>query len=75
MARPKRMKVVIIQIKLWLIPGKDDDVIDYLRSRASGQRASAVVKAMRSGLFDQSFHPGDKDETNSILDSLGTTWN
>ncbi len=74
MARPKRKNVCVIQIKFWLIPGRDDDVIGYLQSIPSGQRASAVLKAMRDGLMTEPKMPTEQEEANSILDLLGDSW-
>lgn len=74
MPRPKREEVVIVQVKLWLIPGRDDDVIGYLRSIRGKRKAGAVVKAMRGGLQGLPPQPTEQDEMESILDSLGDAW-
>ena len=74
MARPKRKNVVVIQIKFWLIPGRDDDVIGYLQSIPSGQRVSAVIRAMRNDLLNKPKMPTEQEEANSILDALGDSW-
>jgi hypothetical protein len=74
MPRPKRKNVVVVQIKLWLIPGRDEDVIGYLQSIPSGQRASAVIKAMRGGLMNEPKILTEQEEANSILDALGDSW-
>lgn len=74
MARLKRKNVVVIQIKFWLIPGRDDDVIGYLQSIPSGQRVTAVIKAMRHGLMNEPIMPTEQEEANSILDALGDSW-
>jgi len=74
MSRHKRKGVVIVPIKLWLIPGRDDDIMEFLRSIPSGQRASAIISAMRNGLLSQSEVIEQNDETSSILDSLGKVW-
>lgn len=74
MPRPRREKVVIVQVKLWLIPGRDDDVIGYLNSISGKRRAGAVVKAMRGGLQGLPPQPTEQEEMDSILDSLGDAW-
>jgi hypothetical protein len=74
MARSRRPAVVVIPIKLWLIPGRDDDIIAYLQTAGPRQRAAAVVRAMRGGLNHQLDTPDNPDELNSILDSLGELW-
>lgn len=74
MARPRRTGVVIIPLKLWLIPGRDDDLIAFLKGIPPGQRAAAILRAMRGGLANQPQMPTEEEETNSILDSLGD-WN
>jgi hypothetical protein len=74
MPRPKRKNVVVIQMKFWLIPGRDDDVICYLQTIPVGHRASAVIKAMRGGLMNEPKMPTEQEESNSILDALGDSW-
>ena len=74
MSRPRREIVVIIQVKLWLIPDRDDDVIAYLTHVPNKRRAAAVVKAMRGGLEFLPPIPTEQDEMNSILDNLGSSW-
>lgn len=74
MSRHKRDGVVIVPIKFWLIPGRDDDIMGFLNSIPSGQRASAIISAMRNGLLTQSTIIEQTDETSSILDSLGKVW-
>jgi hypothetical protein len=74
MSRARREHVVIFQVKLWLIPGRDDDVIGYLSTVPRKRRAAAVVKAMRGGLEGLPPVPTEQDELNSILDNLGGAW-
>jgi len=74
MGRPKREQVYIFQLKFWLIPGRDDDVINFLQSTPAGQRAAAVTKAMRGGLINMPKALTEQEEVNSILDSLGDAW-
>ena len=75
MGRPRRSQVVIIPLKLWLVPGRDDDLITYLQNTLPGQRAAAVLRAMRGGLSNQPQPPTEQEEANAILDSLGEMWN
>lgn len=74
MSRHKREGVVVVQIKFWLIPGRDDDIMKFIDSIPLGQRASAIISAMRNGLLNQSTVIEQTDETSSILDSLGKVW-
>ncbi|MFZ6028301.1 MAG: hypothetical protein ACOYYS_11355 [Chloroflexota bacterium] len=74
MARPRRTEVVIIPLKLWLLPGRDDDIIAYLQATAPRQRAAATVRAMRGGLKHQAHAPDETDEVNTILNDLGELW-
>ena len=71
MPRTRRPNVVIIPLKLWLIPGKDDDLIGYLQSVPAGQRAAAVKQAMRGGLSNQPQQASEDEEINDLLDTLG----
>lgn len=71
MPRTRRPNVVIIPLKLWLIPGTDDDLIGYLQCIPAGQRAAAVKQAMRGGLAGQPQQVSEDDEINDLLDSLG----
>ena len=75
MARPRRLNVVVIPLKLWLLPGRDDDLIQYLENIPPGQRAAAVMRAMRGDLLNRGQDDGETDEVNDILDNLGETWN
>lgn len=74
MPRPRRENVIVVPLKLWLVPGRDDDLIAYLQNIPTGQRAAAVLRAMRGGLQNQPAPPTEQEETNSILDSLGELW-
>lgn len=74
MARPRRPEVVVIPLKLWLLPGRDDDIIAYLQATAPRQRAAATVRAMRGGLQNQPNTPDETDEVDTILNDLGELW-
>ncbi len=74
MARPRRPNVLIVPLKLWLLPGRDDDLIQYLESIPPGRRAAAVMQAMRGGLLNQAPAPAEHDEVDGILDQLGELW-
>jgi hypothetical protein len=74
MPRPRRTEVIVVPLKLWLIPGRDDDLITYFQHIPAGQRAAAVLRAMRGGLQNQPAAPTEQEEANSILDSLGELW-
>lgn len=74
MARARRINVVIIPLKLWLLPGRDDDLIAYLERVPPRGRAAAVLRAMRGGLQNQPMPISEQDEANTILDSLGEMW-
>lgn len=71
MPRPRRSGVVIIPLKLWLIEGKDDDLIFYLKSIPPGQRTAAVVRAMRGGISNQPAEASEDDAVDQLLDTLG----
>lgn len=74
MARPRRQQKHVYFIKLWLLPGRDDDVIRFLEDTPSGQRASAVLRAMRGGLTAQPQPSSVSEEVENILDTLGELW-
>lgn len=74
MSRQKREGVVVVPIKLWLIRGRDDDLVEFFESIPSGQRASAIISAMRHGLLSKKPSFEQNDEATSILDSLGKVW-
>ena len=74
MARPRRPQVVVVPLKLWLVPGRDDDIIRFLATVPPRQRAAAVLRAMRGGLSNQPQPPSEQEEANAILDSLGELW-
>jgi hypothetical protein len=50
--RPRR-DTVVIRIALSLHPGEDDDLIDFFASLPKGERARAVMTALRTGDIDQ----------------------
>ena len=76
MARPRRQNVVVIPIKLWLIQGRDDDILRFLATIPPGQRAVAVLGAMRGGIASQlQQSPSEEEQTNNILDALSGLWN
>jgi hypothetical protein len=74
MSRPRRQEKQVYFIKLWLLPGRDNDVIRFLEKIPSGQRAAAVLQAMRSGLSGQPQQPNEAEEMKNILDNLGELW-
>jgi hypothetical protein len=74
MARPRRGKVVIFPVKLWLIPGQDDDIIEFLQAIPSRQRAGSVLRAMRNGIANRSGPPMEDEGVDQILDMLGNLW-
>ncbi len=74
MHRPRRPQVVIVPLKLWLLPGRDDDIIRFMQSIPDRQRAAAVMRAMRGGLSNQAQPASAQEETDSILDQLGELW-
>ncbi|HPH98673.1 MAG TPA: hypothetical protein PKW33_22030 [Anaerolineaceae bacterium] len=74
MPRPRRPQVVIVPLKLWLLPGRDDDIIRFMQSIPDRQRAAAVMRAMRGGLSNQAQPASAQEETDSILDQLGELW-
>lgn len=74
MPRPRRQQKQVYFIKLWLLPGRDDDVIRFLENTPSGQRAAAVLRAMRGGLSNQPHLSSETDEVENILNTLGELW-
>ena len=75
MARTRRQAVVVHVIKLWLVPGRDDDIIAFLAQAAPGGKANAVLRAMRGGLTaaPRAGRPS-ATEVAAILDGLGQLW-
>lgn len=74
MARPRRTNVVVVPLKLWLVAGRDDDILQFLSTIPPRQRAAAVLRAMRGGLTNQPKPPSEQEEAENILDSLGELW-
>ena len=74
MARTRRSSVVVHVIKLWLVPGRDDDIIALLAQAAPGGKAAAVVRAMRGGLAAAPAPVAERAEVTAILDGLGNLW-
>jgi len=74
MARTRRQAVVVHVIKLWLVPGRDDDIIAFLAQAAPGSKAAAVLHAMRGGLTAAPPPTAERDEVAAILDGLGRLW-
>ncbi len=74
MARTRRQAVVVHVIKLWLVPGRDDDIIAFLAQAAPGGKAAAVLQAMRGGLTAASAPAAERAEVAAILDGLGSLW-
>ncbi len=75
MPRPRRSEKQVYFVKLWLLPGRDDDIIRFLENTPPGQRAAAVLRAMRGGLSNQPQPPSEGEEVNNILDNLAELWN
>ena len=87
MARPRRPQVVVVPLKLWLVPGRDDDIIRFLETVPPRQRAAAVLAcharriiqptptAQRSGRgqCDPGF-PGRVVELIIILSVITVSW-
>jgi 16S rRNA C967 or C1407 C5-methylase (RsmB/RsmF family) len=61
-------------IKLWLVPGRDDDIIAFLARAAPGGKSAAVVQAMRGGLTAAPAQVAERIEVTAILDGLGQLW-
>ena len=74
MSRPRRLEKQVYFIKLWLLPGRDGDVIRYLENAPAGQRVAAVLRAMRGGLANQPQPKREAEEMESLLDNLGELW-
>ena len=74
MSRPRRLEKQVYFIKLWLLPSRDGDVIRYLENAPVGQRAAAVLRAMRGGLSNQPQPKKEAEELENILDNLGELW-
>jgi hypothetical protein len=74
MARARRQAVVVHVIKLWLVPGRDDDIIAFLTQAAPGSKANAVLRAMRGGLMAAPPPVTERPEVAAILDGLGQLW-
>ena len=70
MSRPRRLEKQVYFIKLWLLPGRDGDVIRYLENAPAGQRVAAVLRAMRGGLANQ---PQPKEKPRKWR-ACSTTW-
>lgn len=48
--RPRRaVAPVVVNIKLYLVPGEDDDLIAWLGGIQNGARARTVMAALRGG--------------------------
>ena len=57
MGRPRRdVEPVIHQVKFVLIPGEDDDLIEFFANLPSRGKASAVKTAMRNGGVTQALN-------------------
>ena len=61
-------------IKLWLVPGRDDDIIAFLTQTLPGGKANAVLRAMRGGLMAAPPPTAERDEVAAILDGLSHLW-
>ena len=58
----------MVQIKLRLYPGEDDDLIAFFTSTPARLRAAMVKRALRSGMEGQT--DDDESETEDLLDAL-----
>ncbi|MAT45165.1 MAG: hypothetical protein CL609_22790 [Anaerolineaceae bacterium] len=75
MARLKRKNKVIVPLKLWLIPGRDDDLIEFFALVPPGKKAWAVMRSLRTGIRSEIVHEKDEiDNFETKLDSLGEYW-
>lgn len=71
MGRPRREDSVIIhQVKLWLIPGEDDDLIDFMATLPERGKAAAVKAAMRGGIVGNALTDEAEDVNVSAFDAL-----
>ena len=58
----------VVQIKLRLYPGEDDDLIAFFNRVPARLRAAMVKRALRSGMEGQT--EDDESETEDLLDAL-----
>ena len=71
MARPKRNYVIeVIGVKLTLIRGEDDDLIDLLHQIPKRLRAITVKSALRGQLMQSSADPQSAPEIGEELDGF-----
>ncbi len=70
MGRPRRASnIVVHQVKLWLVPGQDDDLIEFFAGLTEGGKAAAVKSAMRSGNI-ASYENSEDDDMEALLDQF-----
>lgn len=73
--RPRRGSIKIV-ITLRLVPGEDDDLLDFFRSMPAGRKALAVKAGLRSGGIRPECNNVAQDdsqtrqEANSFLDTF-----
>ena len=64
-----RCETIIVQIKLRLHPGEDDDLIAFFAGLPPRSRANGVKTAMRSGNLASNV-PGDDVDEDDIAEAL-----
>jgi hypothetical protein len=69
---PLERQPVIINVKIMLYPGHDDDLIAVMAQVPARQRATAVKSMMRSGklIVSQTANGPDDSELDDALDNL-----
>lgn len=71
MGRPRREdRVIVHQVKLWLIPGEDDDLIAFMAALPAKSKAAAVKAAMRGGIVGSVLSDESDDVNVSAFDAL-----
>lgn len=71
MGRPRREdRVIVHQVKLWLIPGEDDDLIAFMAALPAKSKAAAVKAAMRGGIVGSALYDESDDVNVSAFDAL-----
>ena len=69
MARPKRQyEIVIVAVKLTLVKGEDDDLLDLFAGTPTGLRAVTVKSALRGQLLQPV--AGEGADSHGIADEL-----
>ena len=60
----------IVQIKLRLYPGRDDDLVDFFQNTEPGLRAARVKQALRSGIEEGGAVAEETDDVFDVMASL-----